>query len=88
MSPVEGVQMPVGERSRLHLEAIVPIAAAQPLPAVSDDCQIAGLPLFEHVTVLVQHEPGIAEELLRGAAQIDAPPAGGGDGARMEPRVK
>ena len=88
MSRPQGVQMPVRERPGLDLEPIAPVAVPQALPAVAREGQSARLPLFEHVTVLVQHEPRVIEELLRGAAQVNAPPAGGGDGAQMQPRVE
>src|SRR5579862_8585923 len=82
------MEMSIGKRPRLDLEAIVPIAAPQALEAIAAERQVAGLPLPEHVAVLVQHEPGILEELPSRAAQINAPAPGGGDGARMQARVK
>jgi hypothetical protein len=44
--------------------------------------------LFEHVAILVQHEPRVVEEILRRAAQVDAPAPGGSDGARMQASVE
>lgn len=82
------VQIPVGEGARLDLEAVVPVAVPHPLHAIPRDSQIARLPLFQHVTVLMQHEPEIVEELLRGTAQIDAPTTGSGNGAAMQPHKK
>lgn len=88
MSRAQRMDVSVRERARLHLEAVVPVPVAQPLPAVAQDGQIAGLPLLQHVTVLVQHEPGILEEILCRVAQIDAPPAGRGNGAMMKARIQ
>ena len=80
--------MPVGKGARLDLEAVVVVAMPQPLQAVARNRQLARLPLLQHVTVFVQQQPGILEEVLRGAAQIDTPAAGCGDGAGMQPRIQ
>lgn len=78
----------VGERARLDLEAVVPVPVPQPLEPVARERELAGLPLTQHVAVLVQHEPGIAEEFARRAAEVDAPPARGGEGAAVQPHVE
>ena len=88
MSRPQRMDVSVGECARLHLEAVVPIPVAQTFHAVAYESQVAGLPLLQHVTVLMQHEPGIFEEVLRGITQIDAPPASGGNGAMMKPRIQ
>lgn len=88
MSSTQRVQMFVGEGARLDFEAVVPVAVPQPLQKITGDGQITRLPLLQHVTVFMQHEPGIGEELLRPAAQVNAPPPGGCDGAVMQPGIK
>src|SRR5579863_836610 len=88
MRSTQRVQMFVGEGARLDLEAVVPVAVPQPLQKITGEGQITRLPLLQHVTVLMQHEPGIVEELLRPAAQVNAPPPGSGDGAVVQPRIK
>ena len=80
--------MPVCERPCLDLEAIVPVTLAQPLHAITRDRELARLPLPEHVSVFVQHEPGIFEKLPRGIPQIDPAAAGRGNGARMQPHIQ
>lgn len=84
----QGVQTSVGEGTRLDLETVVPVAMPQRLQAIAHDGQIARLPLSQHMTVLVQHQPGIVEELLRRAAQIDASAASSGDRAGMQAHVE
>lgn len=75
--------MAVGEGARRDLEAIVPVAIAQALEAVTQDGQVAGFPLPQDVAVLMQHQPGIVEEVLRRAAQVDPSAPGRGDGAAV-----
>ena len=45
-----------------------------------------GLPLPHHVAVLVQHEPGVAEEVGGAAAQVDALRARGRDARAVQAR--
>ncbi len=78
----------VGERTRLDLEAVVPVSVPQPLEQVARERELAGLPLAQHVAVLVQHEPGIVEELARRAAEVDAPPARGRERTAVQPHVE
>lgn len=80
--------MLVGVRARLDLEAVVPVALPKPFQAVARDGQLARLPLLQYVTVLVQHQPGIVEEVLRRPVQIDAPAAGRGNRAGMQPGIQ
>lgn len=88
MSHTQRMDVSVRECARLHLEAVVPIPVAQPFQVVAPDGQVAGLPLLQHVTVLMQHEPGIFEEVSCRVAQIDAPAASRGNGAMMKPRIQ
>lgn len=53
MSRTESVYMQVGEGTRRDLEAVVPVTVVQGLQTVSDEGQVAGLPLLQHVTVLM-----------------------------------
>src|SRR5690242_20685230 len=80
----------VRERTRLYFESIVPVTASHTLCQVAPEGQCSRLPLLDDVTVLVEHQPGIVEELGGAAAQVDATRARGGYGATVkahEPRV-
>src|SRR5579862_1034450 len=76
--------IPVGELSRLDLEAVVPVSVPQALEQVATDGEAARLPLSDHVTVLVQHQPGVGEEVRGAAAQVDAPAARRCHGAAVQ----
>lgn len=80
------MQIRIGKLSRFDFEAIVLIATPQALQHISGNRQGPRLPLFEHVAILVQHEPGILEKIGRTAAQIDTAVARGGDGAPVQTR--
>jgi len=64
--------MGVREFARLHLETIVPVPMPQTLQKVPGCRQIARFPLFDDVAILVQHQPGVVEEVSPAAAQVDA----------------
>jgi len=60
------------ERARLDFEALF----QYPRPGIrAGTCRVSepGLPLPDDVTVLVQHQPGVGEEVGGAAAQVDAP---------------
>ena len=75
----------VRERSRFHLETVVPITAAHALDDIATDGERPRLPLFDDVAVLVEHQPRIFEEILSAAAQVNPAPAGSGDCAPVHP---
>jgi len=56
----------------LHLESIVPVPVPQTFEQVPGRRQVARFPLFDDVAILVQHQPGIVEEVGPAAAQVDA----------------
>lgn len=60
--------MDVGEFARLDLEPVVPITPPHPLQEIARQGQGSRFPLPEHVAVLVQHQPGILEEVLSATA--------------------
>jgi len=76
--------MGIRKLARFDLEAVVPIAASGPLEQIASHCEGSRLPLFEHVTVLVQHERRVLEEVSGTATQINAPSTGGCDGSAMQ----
>ena len=75
----------VRERTGLYLESIVPVAPPHTLRYIAPDREYPWLPLFDDVAVLVQHEPGIVEELSAAAAQENSAPARRRDGSPMQP---
>jgi hypothetical protein len=62
----------VRERTGLYLESIVPIAPANTLCEVAADCERAWLPLFDDMPILMEHQPGVVEELRAASAQVDS----------------
>ena len=77
--------MRVRERTGLHFETIVPVASANTLPYVAADRERAGLPLFDDMPILVEHQPGVVEELGTTSAQVVSPSACGGNGPAVKP---
>ena len=75
--------MLIGKRARLDLEAVVPISSPQTFQGVASQRERAGLPLFDDVPVLMEHEPRIVEEIGRIASEVDAPATRGRDGATV-----
>jgi hypothetical protein len=80
--------VPVCECTGLHFEAIVPITSANTLRQVTADGERAWLPLFDDVAILVEHQPGVLEELRTTSAQVDSATACGGNGPTVEPHEK
>jgi hypothetical protein len=76
--------MGVREGTCLHFKAVIPISPPQALHEVSRRGEQPRLPLFENMAILVQHEPWVLEEFASAAAEVNATPAGGSDGAHME----
>ena len=76
---VQARRVQVSESARLDLEAIVPVSPAYPLHDIASYSERAGLPLFDDVPVLVEHQPRIVEELGRAVPQVDAVAARCGD---------
>ena len=70
------MSMRIGERARLYFEPVIPVAPSHTLCEVAAERECAWLPLLDDVAVLVEHQPGILEELCTAAAKID--PAGPG----------
>jgi len=81
-------QMRVGELASLDLEPVVPVAVAQTFREVTQYGQLARLPLFENVAILVQHQPGIGEEIGPASAQVDAARTGRRNGADVQARIQ
>ena len=75
----------VRERTGLHFEPVVPIASTNTLRNVATDCERAGLPLFDDMPILVEHQPGVVEELSTTSAQVDPASACGGNGPTVKP---
>src|SRR5438876_10318594 len=84
---VEVRDVAVRERARLDLEAVVPVSVSQPFARIASEGEGTRLPLTDDVAVLVQHEPGIGEELGGAAGEIDAATARGRDRAPVGSRI-
>jgi len=78
------VEVHIRKLARFDLEAVIPIATPQPLHKVSPHGQCPWLPLFKNMTVLVQHEPRILEEIGGAATQVNSTVARRSEGAAME----
>ena len=76
----------VRERTGFHLKAIVPIASANTLRYVAADRERARFPLFDDMPILVEHQPGVVEELSTTSAQVDSASACRGNGPPVKPR--
>ncbi len=79
------MSMGVCEGPCLHLKPVVPIAAANTLRYVAADGKRAGFPLFDDMPILVEHEPGVVEELGTTTPQVDSASACGGNGPAVKP---
>jgi len=75
----------VRERACLHFESIVPIALANTLRYVAADRERAWLPLFDDMPILVEHQPGVVEELRTTSAEVDSASACRGNGPAVKP---
>src|SRR5207302_3082030 len=84
---VEVRDVAVRERARLDLEAVVPVSVSQPFARIASQGEGTRLPLTDDVAVLVQHEPGVGEELGGAAGEIDAAAARGRDRAPVGSRI-
>jgi len=80
--------MCVGEFACLDLEPVVPVAVPHTFHEVTQYRQVSRLPLSENVAILVQHQPGIGEEILRASAQVDAARTGRRNGADVQARIQ
>lgn len=78
------VGMRVCELPSLQFEPVVPVPASQAFGKIAADGQGAGCPLADDMTIFVQHQPGVAEELARAIAQVDAPATCRGDRAAVQ----
>jgi len=74
----------VSELARLDFKAVVPVPASHTLRYITANRESAGLPLLDDVTVLVEHQPGIVEELGAASAQIDPASARRGYGVAVK----
>jgi hypothetical protein len=74
----------VREGTGFDFEAVIPIATPKTLGHVAGNGEGAGLPLFNNVAILVEHQPGVVEEVGGAVAQIDPAAASGGNGAAMK----
>jgi hypothetical protein len=83
---VQAVLVGVSERPGLHLESILPISPPHALQQVAGERQRTRPPLPEDVAVLVQHEPGVFEEIGPASTQID--PVGPRRGNRAEVQAR
>lgn len=77
-----------GEGPRFDFEAVIPITVARAFGQVTQDCELAGLPLANDMEVLVKYQLGIAPEILRRASQQNASPPGCCTRAHVEARVQ
>jgi hypothetical protein len=75
----------VRERTGLHFESIVPIPSTHTLGHVAADRERPWLPLFDDMPILVEHQPGVVEELSTTSAQVDSASPCGGNGPAMKP---
>lgn len=80
--------MHIGKRAGLDFEPVVPVSAAHAFDQVTGDRQRSRFPLFDHVPVLVQHQPRVIQKLSRAVAEVDPASACGRDGTAMEPNEK
>lgn len=82
---------PQAERVRVrklasfYFKPVIPVASSHALGDITAKGQSAGLPLPHDVPVLVQHQPGVLEELCRAVPEVYSPPPRGCDGATMQP---
>ena len=79
------MRMGVRERTRFDLESIVPVAPSHTLRHIASDRECSWLPLFDDMAILVQHQPGIVEELSTTSAEENSTSARRRDGAPMQP---
>jgi len=64
--------MCISERARFYFEPVVPVASSHTLRYIAADRERAPLPLLDDVAVLVEHQPGVLEELRAAAPKIDS----------------
>jgi hypothetical protein len=75
----------VRERTGLYLESIVPVTSAYAFRYVAADRERARFPLFDDMPILVEHQPGVVEELSGTSAQVDSTSACRGNGPAVKP---
>ncbi len=75
----------VCKRARLHFEAIIPVAATHTLDDVAANGQCARLPLPDDMPVLMEHQPGVFEELGGTSSKIDPSAPGRRNGSTVQP---
>ena len=75
----------VRERAGLYLKSIVPVTSANTFRDVAADRECARLPLFDDMPILVEHQPGVVEELSATAAKVDPASARRGYGPAVKP---
>jgi len=77
--------MGVRERSRFDLESIVPVTPSHTLRHIAPDRECSWLPLFDDMAILMQHQPGIVEELSATSTEKNSTAARRGDSPPMQP---